>query len=245
MGEPLPDVPVPHWPTTVNFYPGYGANTPDTQVYQKTFLGYYYNDPSQGEVQYYDENGKGLLNLPYAIDRGLSSSWGTPVINLPAATRKGYSFAGWYTASEGGELAGMAGAEYDLTATESLNLYARWKELTFSWNFNPVTARGNSADSVVRGLWSGFVDGREVLCAACNGYLWELERQEKRQAKERAEQRRPGGRASTGKRERRDGGQNKNGKNGGHFAAGKRDGSSGRPGRERKEHSRPPKRGHR
>lgn len=178
MGEPLPDVPVPHWPTTVNFYPGYGANTPDTQVYQKTFLGYYYNDPSQGEVQYYDENGKGLLNLPYAIDRGLSSSWGTPVINLPAATRKGYSFAGWYTASEGGELAGMAGAEYDLTATESLNLYARWKELTFSWNFNPVTARGNSADSVVRGLWSGFVDGREVLCAACNGYLWELERQE-------------------------------------------------------------------
>lgn len=74
---------------------------------------------------------------------------------------------------------------------------------------------------------------------------WELERQEKRQAKERAEQRRPGGRASTGKRERRDGGQNKNGKNGGHSAAGKRDGSSGRPGRERKEHSRPPKRGHR
>lgn len=178
MGEPLPDVPVPHWPTTVNFYPGYGANTPDTQVYQKTFLGYYYKDPSQGEVQYYDENGKGLLNLPYAIDRGLSSSWGTPVINLPAVTREGYSFAGWYTASEGGELAGMAGAEYDLTATESLNLYARWKELTFSWNFNPVTARGNSADSVVRGLWSGFVDGREVLCAACNGYLWELERQE-------------------------------------------------------------------
>ena len=74
---------------------------------------------------------------------------------------------------------------------------------------------------------------------------WELERQEKRQAKERAEQRRPGGRAPTGKRERRDGGQNKNGKNGGHSAAGKRDGSSGRPGRERKEHSRPPKHGHR
>ena len=29
-----------------------------------------------------------------------------------------------------------------------------------------------------RGIWSGFVGGREVLCAACNGYLWELERQE-------------------------------------------------------------------
>src|SRR5699024_3061183 len=40
------------------------------------------------------------------------------------------------------------------------------------------TAKGNSADSVVRGIWSGFVGGREVLCAACNGYLWELERRE-------------------------------------------------------------------
>ena len=27
-----------------------------------------------------------------------------------------------------------------------------------------------------RGLWSGFVDGQEVLCAACNGYLWQLAR---------------------------------------------------------------------
>ena len=31
---------------------------------------------------------------------------------------------------------------------------------------------------MVRGLWSGFVAGQEVLCAACNGYLWQLARSE-------------------------------------------------------------------
>lgn len=44
----------------------------------------------------------------------------------------------------------------------------------YSWSFNPVSAGGNSSDSAVRGLWSGFVEGREVLCSACNGFLWEL-----------------------------------------------------------------------
>lgn len=177
-GEALPDVAVPAWPTKVNYYPGYGANTPDTQTYQKTFLGYYYKDSTEGEIQYYDKSGKGLLELPYVFDRGLSSKWETPTINLPAVTREGYSFAGWYTSSVGGELVGKAGDKYNVAASDSLNLYAQWTELTYNWNFNPVTSEGNSADSVVRGLWSGFVNGREVLCAACNGYLWELEREE-------------------------------------------------------------------
>lgn len=44
----------------------------------------------------------------------------------------------------------------------------------FEWSFCQVTAFSNSSDTVVRGLWSGFVAGQEVLCAACNGYLWQL-----------------------------------------------------------------------
>ena len=44
----------------------------------------------------------------------------------------------------------------------------------FVWNFCKVTAAANTTDTVVRGLWSGFVAGQEVLCAACNGYLWQL-----------------------------------------------------------------------
>lgn len=44
----------------------------------------------------------------------------------------------------------------------------------YDWKFNPVSAKTNDTDTVVRGIWSGFVGGREVLCAACNGHLWEL-----------------------------------------------------------------------
>lgn len=45
----------------------------------------------------------------------------------------------------------------------------------FYWSFLSVTAENNSTDTAVRGIWSGFVAAREVLCAACNGFLWELE----------------------------------------------------------------------
>ena len=44
----------------------------------------------------------------------------------------------------------------------------------FEWSFRAVHAAANTTDTVVRGLWSGFVAGQEVLCAACNGYLWQL-----------------------------------------------------------------------
>ena len=46
----------------------------------------------------------------------------------------------------------------------------------FEWSFCAVSASANTTDTVVRGLWSGFVAGQEVLCAACNGYLWQLTR---------------------------------------------------------------------
>ena len=44
----------------------------------------------------------------------------------------------------------------------------------FEWQFAAVSASANTTDTVVRGLWSGFVAGQEVLCAACNGCLWQL-----------------------------------------------------------------------
>ena len=48
----------------------------------------------------------------------------------------------------------------------------------FEWSFCAVSASANTTDTVVRGLWSGFVAGQEVLCAACNGFLWQLARSE-------------------------------------------------------------------
>ena len=44
----------------------------------------------------------------------------------------------------------------------------------YEWSFCAASASSNDSDTVVRGLWSGFVAGQEVLCAACNGYLWQL-----------------------------------------------------------------------
>lgn len=173
-GETLPDTAVPSYKRSVTFYPNYGANTPTTETVTQKFTGYICPDDNK---QYYDENGKGLLVLPGTQDRYLIAQFEKATMQLPAATRPGYSFAGWYTASTGGNYVGTAGDTFTLSYPQN-TLYAHWTELTYSWNFNPVTAKGNSADSVVRGIWSGFVGGREVLCAACNGYLWELERGE-------------------------------------------------------------------
>lgn len=64
-----------------------------------------------------------------------------------------------------------AGFRVDLSTEHYRSAY-------YSWYFHAMHSVGNGADSVVRGIWSGFVDGREVLCAACNGYLWELEYQD-------------------------------------------------------------------
>ena len=50
---------------------------------------------------------------------------------------------------------------------------------TYRWYFNETyAAPAETADSAVRGVWSGFVKGREVLCAACGGFLWELREQD-------------------------------------------------------------------
>ena len=50
---------------------------------------------------------------------------------------------------------------------------------TCRWYFNETySATAEETDATVRGIWSGFVKGREVLCAACGGALWELREQD-------------------------------------------------------------------
>ena len=43
-----------------------------------------------------------------------------------------------------------------------------------TWYAKPVNNTPNTADTVVRGIWSGFVDSKEYIVAACNGHLWSL-----------------------------------------------------------------------
>lgn len=173
-GEPLPDIDVPAKSYSVRFYKNDGTGGSTYQNCPSAFDGYFTS--LTGGTQYYNGNGKGLISYPASADMTLYAHWTPGKVKLPTVARDGYSFGGWYTASSGGTYVGGAGDDY--TPSGNTNLYARWTEITYSWGFHPVTAKGNSADTVVRGLWSGFVSGREVLCAACNGYLWELERQE-------------------------------------------------------------------
>lgn len=139
-GETLPDTAVPSYKRSVTFYPNYGANTPTTETVTQKFTGYICPDDNK---QYYDENGKGLLALPGTQDRYLIAQFEKATMQLPAATRPGYSFAGWYTASTGGNYVGTAGDSFTLSNPTN-TLYAHWTELTYSWNFNPVTAKATA-----------------------------------------------------------------------------------------------------
>ncbi len=48
----------------------------------------------------------------------------------------------------------------------------------YSWYLNPVIReRSTERGGPVMGLWSGAVGGRDVICAAANGRLWELARE--------------------------------------------------------------------
>lgn len=54
-------------------------------------------------------------------------------------------------------------------------IVTEYAEESYKWSFEGMTAEENpSTDTAVKALWSGFVGGREVLCAAGNGHLWEL-----------------------------------------------------------------------
>ncbi len=45
---------------------------------------------------------------------------------------------------------------------------------SYVWKFYPVTAVVSTSDTIVRGIWSGYVAGTEYILAACDGTLWSL-----------------------------------------------------------------------
>lgn len=60
----------------------------------------------------------------------------------------------------------MSGEDYAASSTRSAP-QAMW------WEFYPVTAVVSGTASI-RALWSGIVNGNEVVCAVCGGFLFEL-----------------------------------------------------------------------
>ncbi len=97
-----------------------------------------------------------INDVRYVVVRNTSPTLGEQffmyTLNTDDPTRYGTYNYGWY------------GYELDV------------KENTYEWYFKRTCAEGaENTDTQVRGIWSGFVGGREVICAVCGGFLWELQ----------------------------------------------------------------------
>ncbi|MFZ9879635.1 MAG: S8 family serine peptidase, partial [Candidatus Nanopelagicaceae bacterium] len=68
-------------------------------------------------VRFLDIDGTSVLAQSQSVIQGSA-------ITLPSATKSGFTFDGWWTATSGGTKIGNAGASY--TPTSSINLFGRW-----------------------------------------------------------------------------------------------------------------------
>jgi uncharacterized repeat protein (TIGR02543 family) len=60
---------------------------------------------------------------------------GTSGLTLPTPTDTGYTFSGWFTASSGGTLVGLAGSSF--SPTQDTTLYAQWTADTYTVTYDP------------------------------------------------------------------------------------------------------------
>lgn len=67
-----------------------------------------------------------------------------------------------------------AGTDMDRIYRGTLIAHSVANEQSWSWEFAPLYTTDNTTPPEVKALWSGVVMGREVICAAGNGNLWEL-----------------------------------------------------------------------
>ena len=73
-----------------------------------------------------------------------SATYNKPTaLTLPVATKTGYVFSGWYTASTSGTLIGGSGASY--TPTTAITLYAQFSGIQYTISYN---GNGNGAGTV-------------------------------------------------------------------------------------------------
>ncbi len=84
-----------------------------------------------------------------SVDPSSQTAIANTQITLPSATRDGYSFDGWYTASTGGTRVGGAGDSY--TVTGDTILYAMWFDNIYE-NLSYYVGYGDPTDHVVINL---------------------------------------------------------------------------------------------
>ena len=141
--------PVPPKGYTVNFNANNGTATQPSITSEKIFTGW-------------TEDGPGNLNgTTYTFGAGdgtLKANYANGEITLPNATREGYTFLGWFTATSEGTSIGCAGGKY--TPTANITLYAQWKVNSYNLTVNPNggTWKGQTSNTVVKGDYGNTTD---------------------------------------------------------------------------------------
>ena len=93
----------------------------------KSLLGWYFRSSEYGSIS----------GSTYTFGEGNDTIYpvfNTYIITLPNATRTGYTFNGWYTASSGGTYVGKSGSSY--SPTSNTTLYAHWTPITYNISYN-------------------------------------------------------------------------------------------------------------
>lgn len=138
---------------------------------------YFYSNSAQGPYYstYYSYSVGDYMNDLLVADGARPESGTMTYVTTTSAG--GYS----YTIMQDSSGNYYAYRKSDEDTTEYYNCVFGWygyplttESDTYEWYFHPTHTESNDADRIVRGIWSGFVAGREVLCACCNGHLWEL-----------------------------------------------------------------------
>lgn len=117
---------------TYNANTGTCSATGDTAVY--TFTGW--NSAAGGDGTYTYTDGQ-LITNPNGATGGtttLYAKWQPGSVTLPAPSKTGYTFAGWWTQASGGVRAGEAGTAYVPDADTTL--YAHWTPTDYSVSYN-------------------------------------------------------------------------------------------------------------
>ena len=124
-GQPLADTKVPQKTYSITLdYNGSGQANEVRNAYC-LFQGYYSSVNGLG-IQYYNSVGQGVRNWDRTSGAFLYAYWTNCSINLPGASRDGYTFDGWFTTPSGSGFSGYANSIYN--ANSNITLYAHWTQ---------------------------------------------------------------------------------------------------------------------
>ena len=132
---------VRQYTVTFNYNGSGAANTTLTATY--SFVGW--ANAANGAILW--SNAQSVTNLSSEMNGNVTlyAKWNTGTVTLPAPTRTGYSFDGWYADASCNNKIGNAGASY--TPSANTTLYAKWNANTYTVSYNANGASSGSMDA--------------------------------------------------------------------------------------------------